>query len=190
MPPRTLRDEVGADPEGFVPRAQLKSILRVRGVQALGGTPGLVVDVGVGPAITTPEPDDLSFKKTLEGASTDHGTTRSFTGLGLERYRDQVALLTKRSGNPFPNMITVGRAANCDLRVVLGTVSKVQAYFLCEQGTWAIVDQRSKNGTFVDGRQLGPGEKAALNDGAALRLGSDFAVTFCLPERLAQALGV
>ncbi|MGC0404852.1 hypothetical protein RKD27_007496 [Streptomyces sp. SAI-126] len=40
-------------------------------------------------------------------------------------------------------------------------------------GTCWVRDEGSVNGTFVDGRELEPGERGALHDGARLRLASD-----------------
>src|SRR5207302_1417787 len=44
-------------------------------------------------------------------------------------YHDRVAFLTKRPGNPFPQMVSIGRAMNNDIVILLETISKLHGYF-------------------------------------------------------------
>jgi len=74
--------------------------------------------------------------------------------------------IRKRPGNPFPDRIGVGRAPNCDVVLRLPFVSKLHAHFLDGVGAGLrIVDQRSANGTSVNGRTLDAGETADVNSG-------------------------
>lgn len=48
---------------------------------------------------------------------------------------------------------------------------------LSRRGTaWSVVDANSRNGTWIDGTRLAPGEKAALADGSVLRIGNTLLV--------------
>ncbi|MBI3722406.1 FHA domain-containing protein [bacterium] len=73
--------------------------------------------------------------------------------------------LIKRDVNTFADMITVGRAANNDVRLNVPSVSKFHAYFVHARSAdaWLLVDAGSSNGTFVGAERLKPssaGEKA------------------------------
>jgi hypothetical protein len=83
-----------------------------------------------------------------------------------------VAPLTKRPGNPFGERISVGRAPNCDVVFRYSHVSKLHAHFLVEQGVLLLVDQRSSNGTFLNGRQLDPAVPHPVRPGDSVRFGS------------------
>jgi pSer/pThr/pTyr-binding forkhead associated (FHA) protein len=62
----------------------------------------------------------------------------------------------------------VGRDASCDVVLDDKSVSRRHACFERRAGGWAVVDQGSANGTFVDGE---PVRDAPLRDGQELRLG-------------------
>jgi hypothetical protein len=105
------------------------------------------------------------IKKKLEGA---HRAT-------------YVCPLVKRDVNKFASMITVGRAANNDIRINLPSISKFHAYFthVASNDTWFVADANSSNGTFVNGERLkGDKSRVKLANGAAVRLGQDVALRF------------
>ncbi|MEZ0227307.1 MAG: FHA domain-containing protein [Planctomycetota bacterium] len=102
----------------------------------------------------------------------------------VQRYNDRIAFLGKRAGNPFPNMISVGRALNNDLVVVLSTVSKLHGYFLCEGPTWTFIDHGSKNGTKINDAALAKNERKALAPGDRIQLGLELSAIFLTPEKL------
>jgi hypothetical protein len=64
----------------------------------------------------------------------------------------------------FPDMITVGRAANNDVVIDDVAVSKFHAYFRMEDPP-QIVDADSSNGTKVGGKQLAPKAPEPLREG-------------------------
>jgi FHA domain-containing protein len=64
--------------------------------------------------------------------------------------------------------VLVGRDPTCDMVIDDKSVSRRHAYFERRGPGWAIVDQGSANGTFVNGAQV---MDAALQDGQELRLG-------------------
>jgi hypothetical protein len=102
----------------------------------------------------------------------------------LMRYNDRVAFLTKREGNPFPHMVSVGRALNNDVVIVLSTVSKLHGYFLCEGAAWSFIDHRSKNGTQLNDKAVKPSERQKLADGDRIRLGLELQAVFLSPRSL------
>lgn|GEM_PF-796181 len=89
-----------------------------------------------------------------------------------------VCPLVKRDVNKFASMITVGRAANNDIRLNLPSISKFHAYFTHVQSndTWFLADANSSNGTFVNGERLKTRTK--VEPGVSIRLGSDVSLRF------------
>lgn len=70
--------------------------------------------------------------------------------------------------------VSIGRLtapAAADLTFDDQKISRLHARLERTHGGWAVIDAGSKNGGYVDGRPFGPGETAALRDGAVLRLG-------------------
>ena len=83
-----------------------------------------------------------------------------------------IAPIEKRPGNPYPDRISIGRAQNCDIVLRLPFISKLHAHFSpSSEGTVAITDNRSANGTLVNGKALDPGAKSVLSFGDVVRLG-------------------
>jgi pSer/pThr/pTyr-binding forkhead associated (FHA) protein len=64
--------------------------------------------------------------------------------------------------------VLVGRDPSCDMVIEDKSVSRRHAYFERRGAGWAIVDQGSANGTFINGAQV---MDAELQDGQELRLG-------------------
>ena len=168
-----LWEEIGLDQEGFVHLTELKE--RWEHLDAGTLPPALLVQAG----LVARERDGV------EGANTDLPSedTRGFDD-SLDNYQDRLCFLLKRPGAPFVNMITLGRGASCDIRISMGAVSKVQAYFLKEGDGWFLVDQRSSNGTFVNKSRLEPGQKHPVKDADQIRFGLDFVGQLVFPESL------
>ncbi|MFZ5438781.1 MAG: FHA domain-containing protein [Myxococcota bacterium] len=89
------------------------------------------------------------------------------------------------TNNPFAMGVTIGRVESNDVVLEDGSVSRFHAWLQQDERTqqWAITDAESKNGTFLDGVQLAPRQRAPLADGARLKLG-EVQLTFFLPESL------
>jgi hypothetical protein len=117
---------------------------------------------------------ELSYRKTLDQESPGRSN----------RYHGRMALLKKRRGNPFPDMISVGRAMNNDIVFILPTVSKMHGYFMADKLGWSFTDPRSANGTFLRGERLKPGVRQTLSDGDVIQLGTDLRATLVLPTTL------
>ena len=92
----------------------------------------------------------------------------------------QVSAVRKRKGNPFPERISVGRARNCDVVLRYSFVSKLHAHFLLADpeapldanNALTLVDQKSHNGSAVNGEPLEPGRAVPVSNGDELVLGS------------------
>jgi hypothetical protein len=92
----------------------------------------------------------------------------------------QVSAVRKRRGNPFPDRISVGRARNCDVVLRYSYVSKLHAHFLLgnpeltmeAQTQITLVDQKSHNGSAVNGHPLEAGRPVPVENGDEIVLGS------------------
>lgn len=138
----------------------------------------------------------LAVNTTARGGAQDTGKTtkeKSYERTAVippsgataaNRYHDRIAFLGKREGNPFPNMISVGRALNNDLVVVLSTVSKLHGYFLCEGTSWTFIDHGSKNGTRINGEALKRNERRRLASGDRLQLGLELQAVFLAADKV------
>jgi hypothetical protein len=71
--------------------------------------------------------------------------------------------LRKQATNAFGMMVTVGRAANNDIVFPYDGISKFHAYFSNLGGSWVLVDAKSTNGTFLEGRRLNPDAKEKID---------------------------
>jgi hypothetical protein len=73
---------------------------------------------------------------------------------------------------PVPRpIVTVGRAAGCDVVVDDDSVSAQHARLEYDLGAWRITDLQSINGTAVEGVKLAPNVPTPLPYGATLRVG-------------------
>jgi hypothetical protein len=176
----------GVDPDGFVAADSLTVLARRSPGEFTVAypVPALVIEgtvAGHANAKQAVLERERSFARTAQGELDEPRDPAE-----LARYVGRVAFLTKRPGNLFPDMITVGRVFNADITVVVGSVSKVHGYFREEAGVWSYTDQRATNGTFVNTKRLAEGERVVLRDGDRLQLGSDVVCTFLGPAALAQ----
>ena len=76
--------------------------------------------------------------------------------------------LAVRPGKP-PQLI-LGRAPSCNIEINDATLSQVHLLFMqAGPAKWTVRDAGSKNGSWVDGAQLVPGEPKALTDGMRIQ---------------------
>lgn len=119
---------------------------------------------------------------------TDSGVqllTVSIKSSSILRYLGKVAFVTKRPGNPFAHLISVGRSAKNDITIAVDSVSKVHGYFVPgEQEGWSFTDHGSTNGSLLDDVELESGRKYPLEDGALLQLGLEVMLEILSPEAL------
>jgi hypothetical protein len=69
------------------------------------------------------------------------------------------------------DLVIVGRSSTCQIVVQDEQVSRHHAELRREGGQWVVRDSGSANGTFVNGRRLGPGEAVVLRPGDRMRFG-------------------
>ncbi|GAA1844028.1 hypothetical protein GCM10009796_03200 [Microbacterium koreense] len=101
------------------------------------------------------------------------------------------ALLIVRSGPTAgarylldTDVTTVGRHPEADIFFDDVTVSRRHAEITRQEASFELVDQRSLNGTYVDGDRV---DRAALRNGAEVRVGKFRLNFFVSPADLAQA---
>jgi len=177
-------ESIEPDAHGFLLGARIQELTEARGWSALGlEVPALVVSEAR--EAQRAEGSDISSRATLDKGSTGEDVT----GGDPSRYRGKLAPLLKRAGNPFPNVISIGRALSCDVVLALATVSKLQGYFRNQPEGWAFLDQRSLNGTLLNGERLEANKLYPLSDGDELSIAEELVLTFVLPENLPRYLG-
>jgi two-component system response regulator AtoC len=92
-----------------------------------------------------------------------------------------VALVVRCEGGSVAQMLhesrvfTLGRGAECEVVIYDHSVSRRHAKLSFDAG-WRLEDLGSRNGTIVDGRRVGRGERVPLNLGSVASLGSATAV--------------
>ncbi len=89
------------------------------------------------------------------------------------------------SNNPFAMGVTIGRVESNDVALDDGSVSRFHAWLQKDERTqlWSLTDAESRNGTWVDGKQLAPKQRVTVHDGSTLKLG-DVELKFLLPPAL------
>ncbi len=95
----------------------------------------------------------------------------------------RIRTVAKR-GTLFPGKITVGRSGNNDVVVLNPRVSKLQAYFTVENGTYGLVDAESSNGTFLNGEKLKALVRHPVRDTDVIGFGTQTRFLFWTAERL------
>ena len=113
--------------------------------------------------------------------------TERIEGAEILRYLGKVAFITKRPGNPFPHLISIGRSRANDVTVAVESVSKVHGYFVAQDGGWCFTDHGSTNGSRVGKKKLSQGEEQVLEDGVVLQLGPDVCLLYLTPIGLYRA---
>lgn len=139
------------------------------------------------PALRSVDPSDSSTGIRRLLPAKDDGVqllTQMVDGVEGLRYLGKLAFVTKRPGNPYPHLISIGRSKTNDITVAVSSVSKVHGYFVHDEDGWKFTDHGSTNGSRLNKKRLGRNEKVLLSDGAVLQLGADTTFQFHLPESL------
>ncbi|MEM1201764.1 MAG: FHA domain-containing protein [Acidobacteriota bacterium] len=110
--------------------------------------------------------------------------TEKIEGQAFLRYLNKVAFVSKRPGNPYPHLVSVGRSPSNDVTLAVPTVSKVHGYFAFEGDGWGFTDHGSSNGSCLNRRRLKARETYTLGSGDVLRLGPEVNLRFMTPEAL------
>jgi predicted component of type VI protein secretion system len=90
----------------------------------------------------------------------------------LEDRSTQVLPLEKTNNNPYSELIFVGRSSTCDVVIRDSSVSKAHAVFMRDAAGLYVLDNRSHNGTFVNGRRLATAERVKVATGDCLLFGA------------------
>ena len=168
----------GADGDGFVPFRHLKRLA------AEMSRDRFVREFPV-PALRVV--DDVALASREPANRVDSGVrllTETVQSAAILRYLTRVAFITKRPGNPFPHLVSIGRAATNDIAVRVDSVSKVHGYFVPEGESWSFTDHGSTIGSMINGQVLAAGEHYPLSDGDRLQLGLEVVLEFLAPESL------
>lgn len=83
----------------------------------------------------------------------------------------RVWTIEKRPDNPYPDRVGVGRAPNCDVVLRAPYLSKLHAHFSSVGDRWLLSDNRSANGTSLNGKKLAPGESMQVQSGDRINFG-------------------
>jgi pSer/pThr/pTyr-binding forkhead associated (FHA) protein len=84
--------------------------------------------------------------------------------------REVVTLTANGRSHPVnTRRVVLGRARECDIRIVDGNVSRRHAELVQEGATYWLVDLESTNGTSLNGA---PVQRAKLSDGDRITIGS------------------
>ncbi len=148
--------------------------------QPLGGT--VAAAGGFAPS---PPPAAVNLRQTAAA-----GAPGATTPANLAAARPE--LLIEADGRSFSFIMqrdeaTLGRGPGNDISLAAPTLSASHAMVCRQDDGWTVIDLRSRNGTFVNGRQI---ESAPLHDGDRVALGTDVALTFRLkPAALAVSSG-
>lgn len=176
------------DPDGFVPpEAVLQRARALAPAEFLKvySVPGLLV---------TGAPEDLAAQEgsrveaSIRRMADEDSALPDHVTVDL-KYTNHIGFLTKRPGNLFPEMVSIGRALNCDIVLALSSVSKIHCLLHAEAGgKWTVSDQASRNGTLLNGKKLTPGNRVPLKDGDVLRIGLHLECVFLEPSSLRTRL--
>ncbi|MFT5681561.1 MAG: hypothetical protein ACI8RZ_002467 [Myxococcota bacterium] len=101
---------------------------------------------------------------------------RFLRGLSLHCYNQGMAILVPPwpgPGLPLTSEHTIGRSASCRLRIKNARVSGHHAVIRWTGSTWEVRDLGSRNGTWISGRRIEPGQKRMLEAGDTLSFGEE-----------------
>lgn len=91
-----------------------------------------------------------------------------------------VAEVRRRSDNPFTEMISIGRAMNCDVVLLFPGVSKLHGHFWIEDGVVAkFSDEGSRHGSALNGVKLAKQSPQPVKLGDVIRFGSHIELMLC-----------
>jgi len=136
--------------------------------EALGGTPVLLVRLR--------QAHDENAHKLK-----DTDPESIFLNTKVSDYTDPESLvcpIVRTGRNRFPSGVILGRALISDICLASSLISKLHASFEQdpETGQWAVSDQYTTNGTWLNGRKLSPHKKMPLYVHDELQFGDASAV--------------
>jgi hypothetical protein len=100
--------------------------------------------------------------------------------------------MIKRTGVlAHSNLVTIGRADNCDIVITAPGISKSHCYIstvVFKDDQYILADMGSTNGTRLNDEPLAPGHKPALESGDRISIGDGVVLGFYLSEGFWKAL--
>jgi hypothetical protein len=87
----------------------------------------------------------------------------------------------KKEIDSHPDKILIGRMPENDITISIKQVSGHHAYFIQKREEWYVVDANSRNGVFVAGKKITPGQRAPLGSKVDLYLGRHVGLTYLEP---------
>ncbi len=111
--------------------------------------------------------------------------------LNMKPEQGMILPVAKQNSSLFEGMINVGRTVNNDVVLDIAGVSKFHAYFSRSSSgsDFFLTDANSKNGAFIERRQLRPHAQTKLKDGDRVCFAGQLEFTFYSPERFHEMLG-
>jgi hypothetical protein len=101
-----------------------------------------------------------------------------------------LAPLVKSDRNPYENFIFVGRASTCDVILRDASVSKSHAVFERDaRGGFCLRDNRSHNGTWIEGERLAAKARVTVPSGSAIVFGA-YPAYLLMPDDLGRILAM
>jgi len=105
--------------------------------------------------------------------------------------RGWIAPVVSKKGSASMQIINIGRTNNNDIVIPVHSISKLHALvMLYGDNEFSLVDGESKNGTFVNGKQIQPNEKTLLESGNLVKFGKVIEFEFYFPDDLFERLPV
>jgi len=180
----TLRDGLstqvnvgGVEEDGFVTLHRLRKWASEHSVQEWEATyPAHALLLGLS--------DELRNSGSGARSSEAGMLTLNQSSLDYLKYVAKVGFLTKRPGNPFPRIISLGRTSSNDVVIDVRSVSKLHGHFESREGDWTFSDNDSTSGSWLNGAKLEPKHAYPLKSGDALRFGPDMEAVFLTPSAL------
>ena len=128
--------------------------------------------------------------RTLQTGTMEHTMTMPKGVDWHEQYRREYGehnyvLLGRNTLATSHNPITIGRSRSCDVRIDNDSVSKVHASIVLDRATggYCVVDEKSRNGTYINGESLNAGALTPIWAGAYVAFG-DSVFVFIDPSTL------
>ena len=145
----------------------------------LGGppirVPALLIDVAA-------FPQSMSEFRTR---SSNELPAHSLRTAALASPEASLLLVEKSDRNPYGAFVFVGRGSASDVVLKHHSVSKSHAWFEERDGGWILHDNRSRNGTFVNGLRIPEGGTLPVRPGAIVTFGT-MPSHFLTPRELAE----
>ncbi len=131
-----------------------------------------------------PQNSEFLFNTELGNPATVKEVEDVAAGSLLDPEAMVLPIISRKNIDSAYAMITIGRAANCDIVIPSKVVSKFHAYFspdLKSPGSYRVADGGSRNGTFLNSKLLLKDDPQPVASGDRIDLGTCWAFRIYLP---------